>query len=74
MFEKIRDLLAEQLEIDADEISPETNIIEDLGADSLDIVELLTTLEEELGIIITNEAAHNLHTVGEVAEFIEGLC
>jgi len=73
MFERIRSLLAEQLEIDKDEITPETNIMEDLGADSLDIVELLTTIEEELGIVITDEAAHNLHTVGDVVTFIEAI-
>jgi len=71
MFEKVRDMLADQLEIDADEIMPDTDIIDDLGADSLDIVELLTALEDELGIIITDEAAHDLRTVGEVAAFVE---
>lgn len=71
MFEKIRDMLALQLEIDKNEITPETDIINDLGADSLDIVELLTSLEDELGIIITDEAAHSVCTVGDVADFIE---
>ncbi|MBR5382124.1 MAG: acyl carrier protein [Oscillospiraceae bacterium] len=73
MFEKVRDVLAEQLEVDRDDITPETNIVEDLGADSLDIVEMLTTLENDLGIIITDESIINLHTVGDVAAFIETL-
>lgn len=73
MYEKVRDMLAEQLEIDKDEITPDTDIIDDLGADSLDIVELLTALEDDLGIIITDEAAHDLRTVGDVAAFIEKL-
>jgi len=73
MFEKVRDVLAEQLEVDKEDITPETNIVEDLGADSLDIVEMLTTLEDDLGIIITDEAIINLHTVGDVAAFIETL-
>ena len=73
MFEKVRDILARQLEIEKDEITPETDIVDDLGADSLDIVELLTTLEDDLGIIITDEEVEKLHTVGEVASFIENL-
>lgn len=71
MFEKIRDMLALQLEIEKSRITHETDIIDELGADSLDIVELLTSLEDELGIVITDEAAHGLRTVGDVAAFIE---
>lgn len=73
VLEKVRDLLAEQLEIPVDEISLDTDILEDLGADSLDVVELVTSLEEEYGIVITDENAGNLHTVRQVVEFIEKL-
>ena len=71
VFEKVRQLLADQLEISPDEISMDTNILEDLGADSLDVVELITSLEEEYGIVITDEAIRELYTVREVVEFIE---
>jgi len=73
VFETIRRLLAEQLEISEDQITLDTDIIEDLGADSLDIVELIMSIEEEFGIVITDESANGLHTVREVVDFIEGL-
>ena len=73
VFEKVRQFLADQLEISKDEISMDTNIIDDLGADSLDVVELITSLEEEYGIVITDEAIRELYTVREVVEFIEKL-
>ena len=72
-FEKVRDLLASQLEISSDLIREDTDILEDLGADSLDLVELLTSLEDEFGIVITDERANELRTVGQVVEFIETL-
>ena len=72
-FEKVRDLLASQLEISSDLIREDTDILEDLGADSLDLVELLTSLEDEFGVVITDERANELRTVGQVVEFIETL-
>ncbi len=71
VFEKVRELLSSQLEVSEDEISMDTNIVDDLGADSLDVVELITSLEEEYGILITDEAIRELYTVREVVEFIE---
>ena len=71
VFEKLRDFLANQLGIDPADIRPESNIIDDLGADSLDIVELLAAMEDEFNILITDERVHELYTVGEVAEFLE---
>ena len=73
VYEKLRAMLAEQLEIRVEDISPDTNIIEDLGADSLDVVELLTALEDEFDLIITDEHVRELYTVKEVADFIESL-
>ncbi len=73
VFEKVRELLAEQLEVSEDEISMDTHIVDDLGADSLDVVELITSLEEEYSIVITDEAIRELYTVREVVEFIEKL-
>jgi len=72
-FEKVRDLLASQLEISSDLINESTDIIDDLGADSLDLVELLTSLEDEFGIVITDERANELRTVGQVVEFVDTL-
>jgi len=71
MFEKIRDILASQLDVDADIIKPETDIAEDLGADSLDVVELLTSLEDEFGIVIPQDSVQNVKTVGDLVELIE---
>jgi len=73
VYEKLRALLAEQLGISEDDIRPETNIIDDLGADSLDIVELLSTLEEEFNILIADDSVRGLFTVQEIADFIEAL-
>ena len=70
MLEKIIQALAEQLEVSPDKITAETNIFEDLGADSLDVAELMMEMEEELGIIITDETIHKFSTVGEVAKFL----
>lgn len=71
IFEKIRDLLAEQLEIDPETITMDTNILEDLEADSLDFVELVTSIEDEFDIVITDEAVGDFKTVRQVVEFLE---
>ena len=73
VFEKLRALLAQQLEINEDKITMDTNIVDDLGADSLDVVELIMSLEDEYGIVITDEAVRELSTVREVVEFVEKL-
>ena len=73
IFQKLCEILADQLGIDPNDIRPETNIVEDLGADSLDVVELITTMEDEFDIIVTDEHIRELYTVGEVAEFMEKL-
>lgn len=73
VFEKIKALLADQLDIDEDTITEDTDIIEDLGADSLDIVELMTTLEQEFDLLITDESIHEFHTVGDFTKYIETL-
>jgi len=73
VYEKVRTILADQLEVDEDRITMDTNIMEDLGADSLDVVELIMCLEEEFGIVITDEGVGQLTTVRQVVEFIEKL-
>ena len=71
MIEKVIELLAKQFRINASTISEETNIVEDLGADSLEIVDMLMALEENFGITVSDEEALTLKTVKDVAEFIE---
>jgi len=73
MFEKIRNMLVRQLEIDPDMIRMETSFIDDLGADSLDVVELIMALEEEYGIMITDEQAAEMPTVGDLVRFLENI-
>ena len=71
MLERIMDLLAKQLRIDVNTLSPDTNIIEDLGADSLDVVEMLMAIEENFGITVSDEEAITLKTLSDVADFID---
>ena len=73
VYEKLRAILADQLGIDADDIGMDTHIINDLGADSLDLVELIMALEDEFDLVITDETARELYTVREITEFIEKL-
>lgn len=71
MRERIIEVLSKQLRIDPAEITDESNILDDLGADSLDLVEILMTLESEMGITISDEDALTLKTVGDVTEYLE---
>ena len=71
VFEKIKTLLADQLEVDAEEMSLDTKIAEDLGADSLDVVELLMSIEDEFEVEIPDEEIENLKTIGDVVEYIQ---
>ncbi|MBQ8862665.1 MAG: acyl carrier protein [Clostridia bacterium] len=71
MFEEIKHILAAQLGVDVEQITEESDIEEDLGADSLDVVELLATLEEEHGIYIADEDVLAMRTVGDVLAYIE---
>ena len=71
IFETVQEKVAEQLGIEPEEITLESSFINDLGADSLDIVELLMALEEEFDIEIPDEEAEKLSTVGDVVEYIK---
>ena len=64
VFERIRDYLADQLDIEAEKITPESDIINDFGADSLDVIDMITTLSDEFGVEIPDEEIENFHTVG----------
>ncbi len=70
-MEKIRAILAAQLDIDEDKIDVGTSIADDLGADSLDVVELMMSIEEEFGVTIDEEDVRNFKTVGDVAAYID---
>ena len=72
-FEKVREALAAQFEIDPEKITMETNLIDDLGADSLDVVELIRNIEDEFGVSISDEEAVNLFTVQKIVEFLDKL-
>ena len=69
-LEKVQNILADQL-VAADSISADTNIVDDLGADSLDVVELIMSVEDEFGISIPDEDATELTTVAKIVEYIE---
>jgi len=69
--EKVRAILAAQLDIDAEKITNTTDISEDLGADSLDVVELMMSVEEEFEITIDEEAVKEFRTVADVAGYID---
>jgi len=72
-FEKIKSIIVEQLGVDESEVNPEAHFINDLGADSLDTVELVMALEEEFGVEISDEDAEKIQTVGDVIKFIDKL-
>jgi acyl carrier protein len=73
MLEKIQEMLAEALNLSAEKVTADAKIVDDLGADSLDVVELLSRLEDEYGITIPDDDVESLITVGDVAAEIEKL-
>ena len=70
-FEKVRDVLAQQFDIGPETITLETSLIDDIGADSLDVVELIMALEDEFGIAISDDQAAELVTVGKIVEYLD---
>ncbi|MBP3224796.1 acyl carrier protein [Campylobacter sp. JMF_01 NE2] len=72
-FEDVRDVVVEQLSVAPDQVKPEAKIIEDLGADSLDVVELVMALEEKFGIEIPDSESEKLVTIGDVVSYVESL-
>ena len=73
MLDKVLDILSEQLSLDRESISTESKIIDDLGADSLDVVELIMALEEEFGIEVPEVEAEKIVSVGDVVEYIKSV-
>ena len=73
IFEKVQSALASQFEVDSASITMDTSLIDDLGADSLDVVELIMSLEDSFGIAISDEDAAELYTVRRIVEYLEKL-
>ena len=71
VFDKVKELIVDQLDVDDDKVTPGANIQEDLGADSLDVVDLVMSLEEEFDIEIPDDAVENIKTVGDIVKYIE---
>lgn len=71
VFEKIREILCDQLDVEEDKVTMEADISEDLGADSLDIVDLVMSLEEEFDVEVADEEVENIKTVGDLVKYIE---
>ena len=70
LFAKIKENLVETLELDADNVTLETNIVEDLGADSISLMEFTLALEDEFGIEISDEDAEHILTLGQVVDYV----
>ncbi len=71
IVDKIKSILAEQLDVDVEELTLETDIAKDLNADSLDVVEILMSLEDEFSVEIPDEEIENIKTIGDLAKYIE---
>jgi len=70
--ERVKEIIVEQLGVNAEQVTPEASFIDDLGADSLDLVELIMAFEEEFGAEIPDEDAEKLTSVGKVLEYLSG--
>ncbi len=70
ILEKVKKIVADQLGVDEEKITPQSSFTDDLGADSLDLVELIMALEEEFGISISDEEAQKIRTIGEAVDYI----
>ncbi len=71
VFEKVKSILIDQLDVEEEKVTPEASIANDLGADSLDIVDLVMSLEEEFDLEIPDDQVENIKTVGDIVKYIE---
>ncbi|WP_289148503.1 acyl carrier protein [uncultured Ruminococcus sp.] len=71
VFDKIKDIIVEQLDVEEDAVTMEASIAEDLGADSLDVVDLVMSIEESFDVEIPDEEVENIKTVGDIVKYIE---
>lgn len=74
MFEKVAAIIAEQLEVDVNDIELDTDLAEDLGADSIDLVDLIMTFEDEFDLEIPDEDVEDVKTVGDIVRYLEENC
>jgi acyl carrier protein len=73
VFEKIREILCDQLDYEEDKITMDSSIVDDLGADSLDVVDLIMSIEEEFDIEVPDEEIDEVKTVGDLVRYIESV-
>lgn len=73
-FEKVKNVIVDQLGIDESKVTPEASFVEDLGADSLDIVDLIMGIEQEFDIEIPDDAAEGIVTVGDAVRYVKNIC
>lgn len=71
MFEKIREIICDQLELEEDQVTMNSILLEDLGADSIDLADLVMTFEDEFNIEIPDEALENIKTVADIVKYVE---
>lgn len=71
VFDKVKEIIVDQLDVDEDKVTMEASITEDLGADSLDVVDLVMSFEDEFGIEISDDEVANVKTVGDIVKLIE---
>lgn len=71
VFEKLKEIICDQLDLEPENVSEDSLIIEDLGADSLDIVDIVMTIEEEFNVEVPDDAIEQIRTVGDVVKYIE---
>ena len=71
VFEKLKEIISEQLEVNVEDITLESNIMDDFDADSLDLVDIVMSVEDEFGVEVPEDAVEKIKTVGDVVNFIE---
>ncbi len=71
VFERVQKIICEQFELDADRVTMESNLINDLGADSLDVIDLAMSIEDEFDIEVPDDEIDNIKTVGDIVRFID---
>ena len=71
IFDKVKEILVDQLDVEEEKFTMEASIVDDLGADSLDLVDLVMSLEEEFDVEIPDEQVENIKTVGDIVKYIE---
>ncbi|MCR5706577.1 MAG: acyl carrier protein [Acholeplasmatales bacterium] len=71
IFDKVKEIIVNELSVEADKVTPEANLKEDLGADSIDAVEVIMSLEDEFNVSISDDAAQNIKTVQDLVNYIE---